>query len=203
MTDQPIRVFLLDDHEVVRQGLRFLLENSGGIDVVGEAALASEGIARIPALRPDVAILDARLPDGSGIDVCRDVRSTDPSIKALVLTSYDDDGALFAAIGVGSLLMLTVYNKVVSAANKNPEHDFNIHGERWVRTFLIPITVILLGVTTWRLWVDGHAADSAWTSVILTSLGLILNALFFSMMLIISFLPQTRRLLGDSKSTTG
>jgi len=102
MTDQPIRVFLLDDHEVVRQGLRFLLENSGGIDVVGEAALASEGIARIPALRPDVAILDARLPDGSGIDVCRDVRSTDPSIKALVLTSYDDDGALFAAIVAGA-----------------------------------------------------------------------------------------------------
>ncbi len=102
MTDAPIRVFLLDDHEVVRQGLRFLLENSGEIEVVGEAGLAQEAIARIPALRPDVTILDARLPDGSGIDVCREVRSTDPGIKALVLTSYDDDGALFAAIVAGA-----------------------------------------------------------------------------------------------------
>ncbi len=102
MTHEPIRVFLLDDHEVVRQGLRFLLENSGEIEVVGEAGTAREGIARIPALRPDVAVLDARLPDGSGIDVCRDVRSTDPSIRALVLTSYDDDGALFAAIVAGA-----------------------------------------------------------------------------------------------------
>ncbi len=102
MTDAPIRVFLLDDHEVVRQGLRFLLENSGDIHVVGEAGLAQEGIARISALRPDVVILDARLPDGSGIDVCREVRSADPGIQALVLTSYDDDGALFAAIVAGA-----------------------------------------------------------------------------------------------------
>ena len=98
----PIRVFLLDDHEVVRQGLRALLESGGDIVVVGESGLAQEAAARIPALRPDVAVLDARLPDGSGIEVCRTVRSVDPAIKALILTSYDDDEALFAAIMAGA-----------------------------------------------------------------------------------------------------
>ena len=104
MTDAatPIRVFLLDDHEVVRQGLRALLESSGDIVVVGESGLAQEAAARIPALRPDVAVLDARLPDGSGIEVCRTVRGVDPAIKALILTSYDDDEALFAAIMAGA-----------------------------------------------------------------------------------------------------
>ncbi len=97
-----IRVFLLDDHEVVRRGLRQLLEDAGDIEVVGESGSAAEATSRIPALRPDVAVLDARLPDGSGIDVCRDVRSVDPSIRALVLTSYDDDEALFAAILAGA-----------------------------------------------------------------------------------------------------
>ena len=98
----PIRVFLLDDHEVVRQGLRALLESGGDIEVVGESGLANEAAARIPALRPDVAVLDARLPDGSGIEVCRTVRAIDPQIKALILTSYDDDEALFAAIMAGA-----------------------------------------------------------------------------------------------------
>ena len=97
-----IRVFLLDDHEVVRQGLRALLETGGDIEVVGESGLAVEAAARIPALRPDVAILDARLPDGSGIEVCRTVRAVDPHVKALILTSYDDDEALFAAIMAGA-----------------------------------------------------------------------------------------------------
>jgi DNA-binding NarL/FixJ family response regulator len=96
-----VRVFLLDDHEVVRRGLRDLLE-SAGLEVVGEAGTAAQAIARIPALRPDVCILDARLPDGSGIDVCREVRSVDPTIRALILTSYDDDEALFAAIMAGA-----------------------------------------------------------------------------------------------------
>ncbi len=100
--DTRIRVFLLDDHEVVRRGLHDLLESEGDIEIVGESGSAREATARIPALRPDVAVLDARLPDGSGIDVCRDVRSTDPSIKALILTSYDDDEALFAAIMAGA-----------------------------------------------------------------------------------------------------
>jgi two-component system response regulator DevR len=98
----PIRVFLLDDHEVVRRGLRDLLESAGDIEIVGESGLAVEATSRIPALRPDVAILDGRLPDGSGVDVCRDIRSVDPSIRALILTSYDDDEALFAAILAGA-----------------------------------------------------------------------------------------------------
>ena len=98
----PIRVFLLDDHELVRRGIRELLESEGDIVVVGESGSAQEATRRIPALRPHVAILDGRLPDGSGIDVCRDIRSIDPSIKALILTSYDDDDALFAAIMAGA-----------------------------------------------------------------------------------------------------
>ncbi|WP_027341537.1 response regulator [Hamadaea tsunoensis] len=97
-----IRVFLLDDHEVVRRGLRELLEAQGDIEVVGESGLAVEAAHRAPALRPDVAILDARLPDGSGIDAARDIRSVDPSIKVLILTSYEDDEALFAAIMAGA-----------------------------------------------------------------------------------------------------
>ena len=98
----PIRVFLLDDHEIVRRGIKELLESEGDIEVVGESGLAQEAARRIPALRPDVAILDGRLPDGSGIDVCRQVRSVDPTIAGLILTSYDDDDALFAAIMAGA-----------------------------------------------------------------------------------------------------
>jgi two-component system response regulator DevR len=98
----PIRVFLLDDHELVRRGIRALLEQEPDVEVIGEADTAQDATARIPALRPDVAILDARLPDGNGIDVCRDIRSVDPSIRALILTSYDDDEALFAAIMAGA-----------------------------------------------------------------------------------------------------
>ncbi len=103
MTDSDkISVYLLDDHEVVRQGLRALLEAAGDITVVGESGSAVEATARIPALRPQVAVLDGRLPDGSGVEVCRSVRSIDPSIGALILTSYDDDEALFAAIMAGA-----------------------------------------------------------------------------------------------------
>ncbi|MDP3890262.1 response regulator transcription factor [Nocardioides sp.] len=94
----PIRVFLLDDHEVVRRGLRDLLEAEGDIEVVGEAGTVAQALRMIPDLAPDVAVLDGRLPDGSGVDVCRTVRSANPEIKALILTSYDDDEALFAAI---------------------------------------------------------------------------------------------------------
>ena len=97
---RPITVYLLDDHELVRRGIRDLLEAAGDIEVVGESALAQEAVRRIPELRPDVAILDGRLPDGSGIEVCRAVRSADPGIAVLMLTSYDD--ALFAAIMAGA-----------------------------------------------------------------------------------------------------
>ncbi|MGN6780776.1 MAG: response regulator [Marmoricola sp.] len=98
----PIRVFLLDDHELVRTGLVQLLRDEDDIEVVGDAGTAAEALVRIPALRPDVAILDARLPDGSGIEVCRQVRSAEPEVKALILTSYDDDEALFSAILAGA-----------------------------------------------------------------------------------------------------
>jgi two-component system response regulator DevR len=97
-----ITVFLLDDHEVVRRGLRELLEQEPDIEVIGESGLAQEASRRIPALRPDVAILDGRLPDGSGIDTCREIRSQDPGIAVLILTSYDDDEALFSAIMAGA-----------------------------------------------------------------------------------------------------
>jgi two-component system, NarL family, response regulator DevR len=95
-------VYLLDDHEMVREGLKVMLEASGRITVVGESDSAEEAARRIPALKPDVAILDNRLADGSGIEVCRDIRAVDPSLKALILTSYDDDEALFSAIMAGA-----------------------------------------------------------------------------------------------------
>ena len=97
-----IRVFLLDDHEIVRTGLRSVLEAAGDVVVVGEAGSVAEALDRIPALRPDVAILDVRLPDGSGVEVCREVRSMLPATACLMLTSYADDEALFAAIVAGA-----------------------------------------------------------------------------------------------------
>ncbi len=95
-------MFLLDDHEVVRRGLADLLGQSGDIEVVGESGSAEAAPALIAELKPDVAILDARLPDGSGIDVCREIRSADPGVRGLILTSYEDDEALFAAIMAGA-----------------------------------------------------------------------------------------------------
>jgi two-component system, NarL family, response regulator DevR len=97
-----IRVFLLDDHEIVRRGLADLLETEADLTVVGEAGTAAEALNRIPAARPDVAVLDARLPDGSGIDVCRDIRSSMPQVRCLRLTSYDDNDAVFAAVMAGA-----------------------------------------------------------------------------------------------------
>jgi two-component system, NarL family, response regulator DevR len=96
------RVFLLDDHEIVRRGLRELLESEDDLEVVGEASTAEEALARIPATRPDVAVLDVRLPDGNGVEVCRDIRSSHPEIQCLMLTSYADDEALFDAIMAGA-----------------------------------------------------------------------------------------------------
>ena len=97
-----IRVFLLDDHEVVRRGVRELLESADDLEVVGEASTAAEALQRVPATSPDVAILDVRLPDGSGVEVCRDVRSARPELACIMLTSFADDEALFDAIMAGA-----------------------------------------------------------------------------------------------------
>ncbi|AUH40366.1 MULTISPECIES: response regulator transcription factor [unclassified Streptomyces] len=99
---RPIRVFLVDDHEVVRRGLRDLLEAEPGIEVTGEAGTFAQALARGPALRPDVAVLDVRLPDGDGIGVCRELRSRMPELACLMLTSFDDDDALLDAIMAGA-----------------------------------------------------------------------------------------------------
>jgi DNA-binding NarL/FixJ family response regulator len=98
----PTRIFLLDDHEIVRRGLRELLEAEDDLEVVGEAGTAAEALARIPATRPDVAVLDVRLPDGDGVSVCREVRSQDAAVRCLMLTSFSDDEALFSAIMAGA-----------------------------------------------------------------------------------------------------
>ncbi len=103
--DQPtsqIRVFLLDDHELVRRGLTDLLGSTTDLIVVGEAATCAEALSRIPAVAPQIALLDARLPDGSGIDVCRELRSAHPEVSCVILTSNDDDEALFAAVMAGA-----------------------------------------------------------------------------------------------------
>ncbi|MFB7653795.1 MULTISPECIES: response regulator [unclassified Streptomyces] len=100
--DGKIRVFLLDDHEVVRRGVHDLLSGESDIEVVGEAGTVADAAARVMATRPDVAVLDVRLPDGSGVEVCRDIRSRDESVRCLMLTSFADDEALFDAIMAGA-----------------------------------------------------------------------------------------------------
>lgn len=97
----PVRVFLVDDHEVVRRGLRDLLEAQDDLRVVGEGG-TEEALRRAPATRPDVAVLDVRLPDGNGVEVCRELRSRNPGLRCLMLTSFSDDEALFDAIMAGA-----------------------------------------------------------------------------------------------------
>ncbi len=97
-----IRVFLLDDHEIVRRGLRELFETQDDFEVVGEASDAEEAMVRVPPAHPDVAVLDVRLPGTSGIEVCRDLRADIPDLQCLMLTSFADDEALFAAILAGA-----------------------------------------------------------------------------------------------------
>ena len=100
--NERIRVYLLDDHELVRRGLHDLLSAEHDLEIVGESGSAVRATQEILALAPDVAVLDGRLPDGSGIEVCRDVRAANPAVRALILTSYDDDEALFASIMAGA-----------------------------------------------------------------------------------------------------
>ncbi|WP_149360692.1 response regulator transcription factor [Lolliginicoccus suaedae] len=95
-------VFLVDDHEVVRRGLVDLISSDPGLDVVGEAGSCAQALARIPAARPDVVVLDVRLPDGNGIELCRDLKSADPSLKCLILTSFTDEQAMVDAILAGA-----------------------------------------------------------------------------------------------------
>jgi DNA-binding NarL/FixJ family response regulator len=101
-TGHPIRVFLLDDHEVVRRGVHDLLDDEADIEVVGEAATVEQALVRVPALRPDVAVLDVRLPDGDGVTVCRELRSRLPELACLMLTSFDDEEALLDSIMAGA-----------------------------------------------------------------------------------------------------
>ena len=143
-----VRIFLLDDHEVVRRGVRELLEVEDDLEVVGEAGTAEEALARIPATAPDVAIIDMRLPDGNGVEVCREVRSRNPEVQCVVLTSFADDEALFDSIMAGaagyllkqikgtdlvdgirrvaagqSLLDPTVTERVLERLRRGPEED--------------------------------------------------------------------------------
>ncbi|HEY7440081.1 MAG TPA: response regulator transcription factor [Acidimicrobiia bacterium] len=119
--ERTIRVFLLDDHEVVRRGVRELLESEDDLSVVGEAGTAAEAIARVPPTRPDVALLDVRLPDGDGIAVCREIRSAHPEVACLMLTSFSDDEALLQAIVAGAsgyLLKQIRGNDIVAAVRR-------------------------------------------------------------------------------------
>ena len=100
--EKVIRVYLVDDHEVVRRGVASLLETDDTIEVVGQSGSATVALREILALRPDVAILDANLSDGTGVDICREMRSVDPTIKGLILTSYDDPDAISSAILAGA-----------------------------------------------------------------------------------------------------
>ncbi len=123
MSAVATRVFLLDDHEVVRRGVRELLEEAG-FEIAGEASTAAEAVARIPPTKPDVAVLDVRLPDGSGVEVCREVRDLVPGLACLMLTSYSDDEALFEAIMAGAsgyVLKQIRGNDLVDAINKVAE----------------------------------------------------------------------------------
>ena len=98
----PVRVFLVDDHEVVRHGVRALIDASGDLQVVGEADSVETALARVLAVHPQVAVLDVRLPDGNGVELCREIRSRLPDVSCLMLTSYSDDEALFEAIIAGA-----------------------------------------------------------------------------------------------------
>jgi DNA-binding NarL/FixJ family response regulator len=194
----PIRVFLLDDHEVVRRGVRELLEAEADIAVVGEADNAETAIARIPAAQPDVALLDVRLPDGDGIDVCREIRSRDPALACIMLTSFSDDEALFQAILAGasgyllkqirgtdivdavrrvaagqSLLDPAVTNRVLERLRHPPEED-----ERLARLTPQERKILMLiadGLTNRQIATEVHLAEKTvknYVSNLLAKLGM-------------------------------
>lgn len=102
MTDSVVKVFLVDDHEIVRRGVASLIDSEKDLHVVGEAATVASARARVAATRPDIVLMDVRLPDGSGIDACRDILSSNPDVRCIVLTAYDDDDALTAAVLAGA-----------------------------------------------------------------------------------------------------
>jgi DNA-binding NarL/FixJ family response regulator len=192
------RVFLLDDHEVVRRGVRELLEADGDIEVVGEAATAEEGLSRIPPTRPDVAILDVRLPDGDGVEVCREIRSAHPEIQCLILTSFSDDDALFQAIMAGaagyllkqvkgndlvdavrrvaagqSLLDPEVTARVLERLRKGPETDHRL--ERLTDQERRILDLIAEGLTNRQIAERVHLAEKTvknYVSNLLTKLGM-------------------------------
>jgi DNA-binding NarL/FixJ family response regulator len=115
---QKIRVFLLDDHEVMRLGLRMVLSAESDMEVVGDAATVASALVRLPAVRPQVAVLDVRLPDGDGISACREIRSMLPDVACLMFTAYEDDQALLGAVMAGAagyLLKGTPVREVVEA----------------------------------------------------------------------------------------
>jgi DNA-binding NarL/FixJ family response regulator len=193
-----VRVFLLDDHDIVRGGLTRLFERESDIEVVGEAATAEEGLSRIPPTRPDVALLDVRLPDGDGVTVCREIRSRHPEIYCLMLTSFSDDEALFDAIMAGasgfilkqvkseeivqaircvakgqSLLDPAVTGRVLERLRKGPEED-----ERLAK--LSPqerniLELIADGLTNRQIAGEIHLAEKTvknYVSNLLTKLGM-------------------------------
>jgi two-component system, NarL family, response regulator DevR len=193
-----VRVFLLDDHDIVRRGLTHLFEVQHDIEVVGEAATAEEALSRIPPTRPDVALLDVRLPDGDGVTVCREIRSRNPEIRCLMLTSFSDDEALFDAIMAGatgfilkqvkseeivqavrfvangqSLLDPAVTGRVLERLRKGPEED-----ERLAK--LTPqerniLELIADGLTNRQIAGEIHLAEKTvknYVSNLLTKLGM-------------------------------
>ena len=193
-----VRVFLLDDHDIVRRGLAHMFEKESDIEVVGEAGTAEEGLSRIPPTRPDVALLDVRLPDGDGVTVCREIRSRHPEIHCLMLTSFSDDEALFDAIMAGasgfilkqvkseeivqavrfvakgqSLLDPAVTGRVLERLRKGPEED-----ERLAK--LSPqerniLELIADGLTNRQIAEEIHLAEKTvknYVSNLLTKLGM-------------------------------
>ena len=116
--DRSLSVYLVDDHEVVRRGFAAILASEEGLEVVGEATTAAEAVQEIPATQPDVAVLDVRLPDGDGVEVCREVLSRCPETRCLILTAFADEEALFAAIMAGAsgyLLKTASGDELISA----------------------------------------------------------------------------------------